>query len=147
MNQYEIVRSIYNKIVTKCPIGTCRAKFTKQPNSPFPLRCQCEAGLTLCHDPNNTRGFRLVSKNYSTAIMTTIVVNTRFLNFNTAQERDNAWASFLTKFCRFCVSLDESSKVVPFMNNYMEPWTDERFKQYFELTDIEWQLIDTVIKD
>ena len=54
--------------------------------------------------------------------------------------------SYHTKFSKFCISLDESTKLAPYMGDYTEPWTDERFKQYFELTDIEWQLIDTVIK-
>lgn len=88
----------------------------------------------------------LVSKNYSTAIQTTLSNNIRFLNFNTEQERYNAWQSYLTKFARFCICMDESTKLAPYMGDYTEPWTDERFKQYFELTDIEWQLIDTVIK-
>ena len=88
-----------------------------------------------------------VSTNYKTACAGKPSGHTRFLNFSSETERYNAWQSYLTKFARFCICMDESTKLAPYMGDYTEPWTDERIKQYFGLTDIEWQLIDTVIKD
>ena len=88
-----------------------------------------------------------MSQYYTTVCSTKYAKNVRYLNFNSEQERYNAWQSYLTKFARFCIMLDESTKLAPYMNNYTEPWTDKRFKEHFKLTDIEWQLIDTVIKD
>lgn len=99
------------------------------------------------HDLNGTQLYLLMSKYYTTAIQVNLSQNVRFLNFNSEIERKNAWMSYHTKFSKFCISLDESTKLAPYMDDYTEPWTDERFKQYFGLTDIEWQLIDTVIKD
>lgn len=149
MNQYEIVKSIYHKLIAKCPQGTCRSNFTKQPVTPYSIRCLPEARMVISdtHGTDVLNSTYLVSKKYSTAIQTTLSNNIRFLNFNTEQERHNAWQSYLTKFARFCICMDESTKLAPYMDDYMESWTDERFKQYFGLTDIEWQLIDTVIKD
>ena len=147
MNQYEIVKSIYHKVIIKCPQGTIRAQFSKTPTG-FSLRCLPEANVSSSggHDKNATnRG--LVSYNYETVKSTAHATNVRYLNFNTEEERYNAWQSYLTKFARFCICMDESTKLAPYMDDYTEPWTDERFKQYFGLTDIEWQLIDTVIKD
>lgn len=149
MNQYEIVKSIYHKLIAKCPVETCRKKFTKQPITQYSLRCNPEAHMTSghSHDLNGTQLYLLMSKYYTTAIQTNLSQNVRFLNFNSDIERKNAWASYHTKFSKFCISLDESTKLAPYMDDYTEPWTDERFKRYFGLTDIEWQLIDTVIKD
>ena len=141
MNQYEIAKSIYHKLIAKCPQGTYLNALTITPNSNFPLRNKY--GVAWCSHGNET----VLSENYITSCGTNLGGHVRFLNFNTDQERHNAWQSYLTKFARFCICMDESTKLAPYMDDYTEPWTDERFKQYFGLTDIEWQLIDTVIKD
>lgn len=137
---WKIARSIYNKITSKCPTGTYQSKLQLNPGM-FGLRQKY--GVAWCTHGNEIP----VSNNYTTATTRTTGGHVRFLNFNTEQERYNAWQSFLTKFVRFCVMLDESTKLVPYMSSYIEPWTDKRFKEHFELTDVEWQLIDTVIKD
>jgi len=146
MNHYEIARSIYHKVIAKCPQGTYISKLQKLPQN-FSLRMSTARSATMSeHTDGGTTGFRLVSQNYSTAQRTNNAGGIAYINFNTEQERYNAWQSYLTKFARFCVCIDESTKLAPYMEDYREPWTDERFKQYFELTDIEWQLIDTIIK-
>ena len=147
MNHWKIVRSIYYKLVAKCPEGTLRTQFTKVPSG-FSLRCLPEARMCgeCSHDPNATGGFLLVSKNYLTAKSTNAAVNVRYLNFDTEQERYNAWQSYLTKFARFCICMDESTKLAPYMGNYTQPWDDQRFYAYFGLTQPEIQLIETVIK-
>lgn len=148
MNQYEIVRSIYHKLIVKCPQGTCLSKFTKLPTTQYSCRCLPEANMSCSdtHGKNEKNSFLLMSQYYTTVCSTKTAQNVRYLSFNSEQERYNAWQSYLTKFARFCICMDESTKLAPYMGDYTEPWTDERFKQYFELTDIEWQLIDTVIK-
>ena len=147
MNQYEITRSIYHKVIAKCPQGTYDNTLTKTPIAPFPLRHPYGVNLSDYHTMGGSWNFRVVLLNYQSSIVQTTNSHVRFHNFNSEQERYNAWQSYLTKFARFCICMDESTKLAPYMGDYTEPWTDERFKQYFGLTDIEWQLIDTVIKD
>ena len=147
MQHGQIVKSIWEKIVAKNPQGIYNAQLTQKPKTTFPLRqfygiCFTENS----HDMNGTQAFNTEPKNYKQATVTKVGTHVRFLNFNSEEERYNAWQSFLTKFARFCICMDESTKLAPYMGDYTKPWTDERFKQYFELTDIEWQLIDTVIK-
>ena len=144
--KWEIVKSIFNKVTSKCPQGKMQQICTKIPQTDYAL--QIHYGVKMGVSNHNPNGVQIpVCATYELATRNHICGHVRFLNFNTEQERYNAWQSYLTKFTRFCVMLDESTKLAPYMDDYTEPWTDERFKQYFGLTDIEWQLIDTVIKD
>ena len=131
--------------MTKCPVGTLRSQLNKKPTG-FSIRCLPEAQLSGHNQNGGSSGFRLVSQNYNTAISTNFAVNVRYLNFNTDVERYNAWQSYLTKFARFCICMDESTKLAPYMDNYTQPWDDKRFYEYFDLTAPEIQLIETVIK-
>ena len=146
MNHWRIVRSIWQKVEAKNPVGTIRAQFSKTPTG-FSLRCQPEAHMVGAHehDPNGTQAFKLVSPHYNSVKSTTPATNIRYLNFNTEQERYNAWQSYLTKFARFCICMDESTKLAPYMGNYTQPWDDQRFYAYFGLTQPEIQLINKVI--
>ena len=154
MNQYEIVKSIYKKVITKNSLNSLSNVLSTIPQN-FSLRfCITRGTTTTPTGTNHTGGnkteaeaFKIVSKHYSVACQSHSAACVKFLNFNTENERHNAWQSYLTKFARFCICMDESTKLAPYMDDYREPWTDKRFKEYFELTDIEWQLIDTVIKD
>lgn len=150
---WKIAQSIYNKIISKCPIGTFNNVVVKNAQN-YSLRfCLTRRFTTTCaegalegrRDPRNF--YKIVSMNYTTARQQHLAGGIKFINFSSETERYNAWQSYLTKFARFCVMIDESTKLAPYMDDYSEPWTDERFKEYFGLTDIEWQLIDTVIKD
>ena len=146
MNHWKTVKSIWEKVEAKNPIGKIRGMFSKTPSG-FSLRCLPEANVSSSggHDKNATnRG--LVSYNYETVKSTAHATNVRYLNFNTEEERYNAWQSYLTKFARFCICMDESTKLAPYMNNYTQPWDDQRFYEYFGLTQPEIQLIETVIK-
>jgi hypothetical protein len=146
MNHWKIVKSIWQKVEAKNPVGKIRGMFSKTPSG-FSLRCLPEANVSSSggHDKNATnRG--LVSYNYETVKSTAHATNVRYLNFNTEQERYNAWQSYLTKFARFCICMDESTKLAPYMGNYTQPWDDQRFYEYFGLNKIEIQLIETVIK-
>lgn len=147
MNYGPIVKGIYDKLVAKCPAGTYGSQLTVKPTTAFPLRqfygiCFTENS----HDMNGTQAFNTEPKNYNQAILTKPGTHVRFLNFNTDQERNNAWQSYLTKFARFCICMDESTKLAPYMGNYTQPWDDRRFYTYFGLTQPEIQLIETVIK-
>lgn len=147
MNHWKIVKSIWEKVEAKNPVGTIRAQFSKTPTG-FSLRCLPEARMVISdtHGKDVLNSTYLVSKNYTTATQTTQSANVRFLNFNTDVERYNAWQSYLTKFARFCICMDESTKLAPYMGNYTQPWDDQRFYEYFGLNKIEIQLIETVIK-
>lgn len=146
MNHWKTVKSIWEKVEAKNPIGKIRGMFSKTPSG-FSLRCLPEANVSSSggHDKNATnRG--LVSYNYETVKSTAHATNVRYLNFNTEEERYNAWQSYLTKFARFCICMDESTKLAPYMGNYTQPWDDQRFYTYFGLIQPEIQLIETVIK-
>lgn len=63
--------------------------------------------------------------------------------FNTFEEAKNFVDSQDTEFIRFAnrillTDVNISQKNIFFMNDYTKPWTDERFKEYFKLTDEEW---------
>lgn len=143
MNHWKIVKSIWEKVVAKNPVGTLSAQLSKEPTTNFPLRVF--TGNIMQKDGRKNVCTRIVPATYSNACKSTYAQNVRFLNFNTDVECYNAWQSYLTKFAMFCFIIDETTKLAPYMGDYTEPWTDKRFKQYFELTDIEWQLIDKVI--
>lgn len=145
MNHWKIVKSIWQKVEAKNPVGKIRGMFSKTPSG-FSLRCLPEAQLSGQHSTGGSTGFRMVSRDYNTVCSQKFAQNVRFLNFNTDVERYNAWQSYLTKFARFCICMDESTKLAPYMNNYTQPWDDQRFYEYFGLNKIEIQLIETVIK-
>ena len=146
MNHWKTVKSIWQKVEAKNPQGTYNAQLTDKPTTAFPLRQY----YGIPWSEHNTNGcsshFRTVSIKYQTACQNDRCNHIRFLNFDTEQERYNAWLSYLTKFARFCICMDESTKLAPYMGNYTQPWDDQRFYAYFGLTQPEIQLIETVIK-
>lgn len=143
---WKIAQSIYNKITNKCPIGKLNNASERPDINKFSMKYYvARSHVSVGINPGGCTHYRIVSQNYTTTCQNQVTSGAKFLNFNTEQERYNAWQSYLTKFARFCVMLDESTKLAPYMDDYSEPWTDKRFKEYFELTDIEWQLIDKVI--
>lgn len=147
MNYGPIVKGIYDKLVAKCPAGTYGSQLTVKPTTAFPLRQFYGICFTKnSHDMNGTQEFNTESKNYNQATLTKTGTHVRFLNFDTDVERYNAWQSYLTKFARFCICMDESTKLAPYMGNYTQPWDDQRFYKYFGLNKIEIQLIESVIK-
>lgn len=144
---WKIVKSIYNKVTVKCP-NKVSNKTEKPDITRFPLKYYTTRFATSDHNENGgNNGFRICSQKYSTAIQTSVVAGAKFLNFATEQERYNAWQSYLTKFARFCVAMDESTKLVPYMDNYQQPWDDQRFYQHFGLTAEEIWVIENTIKD
>ena len=66
--------------------------------------------------------------------------------FKTGEEAKNCFEAFDTTFARFvCVitTVDAhcNQKFLPWMDDYTEPWTNERFRESFEITNEEWQQI------
>lgn len=152
---WKIVQSIYNKVITYCYNKTNGFKTpwklhqikTDEPNSLFALRIAWGGTFDIARANGGSRNNRLVSTNYQTSCNQTPGTNVRFLNFTTDQERYNAWQSYLTKFARFCIAMDDSTKLAPYMDNYQQPWDDQRFYQHFGLTDTEIWVIENTIKD
>lgn len=154
-DNWKIVKSIYEKVVAKCPVGTFKKVMTNNSNSTYSLRMNY-ARTQTCGEwsKGGTSGstmkpencFKITSKLYETACKNSSAACVGFLNFNTEQERYNAWQSYLTKFARFCIAMDESTKLAPYMGNYQQPWDDKRFYEYFELTDEEIAVIEDTIK-
>ena len=150
---WKIVKSIYEKVIAKCPEGSFNNALSK---------CAVNYSLRFCLSRNTTQtpsmgnktggqlrieeAFKITSKHYDVAKRTEPGSVNKFLNFNTENERKNAWASYLTKFVRFCIAMDESTKLAPYMGDYTKPWDDKRFYEYFGLTDEEIDVIETTIK-
>lgn len=146
-DNWKIVKSIYEKVVAKCPVGTYQNNLTKNPSSNYALQTRYGVFFgTGNHDKNGTAFGKVVCTQYKEAIKNNICGHVRFLNFASEQERYNAWQSYLTKFARFCVAMDESTKLAPYMGSYQQPWDDKRFYEYFELTDEEIAVIEETIK-
>ena len=68
-------------------------------------------------------------------------------NFNTDVEAENFRLSLGTTFVKFCVSLVKTNIrnpycAIPLMHDYIEPWTDERFYKFFNITPDEQKVIE-----
>lgn len=146
---WKVVKSIYNKVIAKCPVGIWKSKLTKVPTTAYALRAYGAVNSLgdHGHDKSGSNAFLIMSKYYETSCKTHAAAGISFLNFATEQERYNAWQSYLTKFARFCIAMDESTKLAPYMGNYQQPWDDQRFYQHFGLTDTEIWVIENTIKD
>ena len=76
---------------------------------------------------------------------------TAWLVFNTEQEAENCRLSFETNFWRYLTIKTKTScsvvKVLPYMGDYTEPWTDERFYKYFNLTADEIKVIEDTVAE
>jgi len=72
------------------------------------------------------------------------------INFKTEEEAENFFLSLQTKFMRFLRTRLDSSMGIswnycPYMKDYTQPWTDERFCDYFGITDEEKKVIEETI--
>lgn len=77
--------------------------------------------------------------------------NIIYLSFNTKEEAKNCYDSFKTLFYRFITKLFNNDmhlnlKIMPYMENYIKPWTNERFYIYFDLTIDEQKEIEKIMK-
>lgn len=73
------------------------------------------------------------------------------INFDTQTEADNFFESLQTYFMRYIrLRIDNSMGIswrfCPFMKDYKEKWTDERFCNHFNLTEEEFDIIKKEIK-
>jgi len=153
---YQNVCSIWKKVTIKHPVDKIKTVSYTTPNSEFPLKYYITRAVTSdANTKGGNKGFRLVTKVQSTAFDGKTGAGCKFLNFNTAITRNNAWESYLTKFSRFCIAMDESIKLALYMDDYTEPWTNKRFCDYFGITgyiddehavhNSEWETILNVI--
>ena len=96
----------------------------------------------VCDKNNNYRKW----KDNNPAATRGDVGNTTCIVFNTRKEAENCYNSMETILARFLcmtatVDVHVYPKLAPFMSDYTEPWTDERLKKYFGITDTEWNKI------
>lgn len=75
------------------------------------------------------------------------------VEFQSEAEAVNFGNAAKTKFFKFLMLMHISGlhfyfgKYFPYMQDYTQPWTDERFYKYFNLTDDEIKLIEETIKE
>lgn len=67
--------------------------------------------------------------------------------FKTADEAKNCYNAMQTKFVRFfvmtsVVDMAVYQNVLPWMSDYTQPWTDERFYEFFNITPEEQKIIE-----
>ena len=94
----------------------------------------------------------VTSKVYETALTvqangsTSVYVK---LSFDTEKERRNFYDSLFTKFYKYLIGNMRTgtsncifAHFLPFMEDYTEPWTDQRLYEYFNLTEDEIKTIE-----
>lgn len=73
--------------------------------------------------------------------------NAYLFSFDSEIERIHFFSCYLTKFMRWMYRLWKSdvnigAEKVPYFGDYKSPWTNEKFKEYFGITDEEWTRIE-----
>ena len=73
------------------------------------------------------------------------------IRFNTVREAKNFIDSTYTDYFSFLMFLSKVDvhvqlKYLPFMKDYKDPWTDDRFKDYFNITNEEMNFIKNIMK-
>ena len=74
------------------------------------------------------------------------------IEFATITEADNFIKSTKTTFWTYLMlkmhrDIHVPNQWLPFMNDYSEPWTDERFYAYFDITPDEQKIIEQTVED
>lgn len=85
-----------------------------------------------------------------------VMVNESFIKFyfNTELECSNFLNYLKTYFVRFCLSIYKNNQnlhrgeleIIPWLD-FTQEWTDEKLKKHFNITDKEWEFIESVIPD
>ncbi len=133
--QHELNSTFLEKIFSKIySEDSLRSHFDKNMNLPYSIAVRRRNHLSLpwCDDSSKA---------------------TQKIFFKTKVELDNFkqysnWKSYAiwNYLLSYWPGLDNSAEF-PFMRDYTEPWTDERFYKYFNLTDDEIKLIEETVKD
>jgi len=76
----------------------------------------------------------------------------RRIYFNTKNEAQNFLDSLKTTFMKFCNSLIKIDNVndyqyLPYMENYSQPWTNERFYKHFNIIKKEQEIIEKIMRE
>lgn len=74
-----------------------------------------------------------------------------FIEFNTENEAKNCLDSFKTIFYRFIIRMMNNStnvnwKAMPFMKDYRNEWTNERFYEFFNISLEEQEEIKKIME-
>ena len=144
---------VKEKIIDKAPelLKDCSARVKSDGH-------QYQLNLPIIHGHFNCRDWEeITSKNYDVALKVKFGKRPQDVNslaFESENCRKNFYDSLFTKFNRFLIQLCRLGQcsaaayyAIPFMQDYTEPWTDERFYKYFNLTDDEIKLIEDTIKE
>ena len=79
----------------------------------------------------------------------------KFYSLNSEEERENLLSYLKTKFARFCLAINKTTNrnnISRYIENIPLPpldrqWTDKAVVEYYELTQDEWDSIDSFIPD
>ena len=141
---------VKDKIIDNAPclLGDTRCKFrTFSPDNEFQLNLPIVHGHANCYDMTE-----ITSKSYDRALNVKFGKRPQDINslcFTSENERRNFYDSLFTTFMKFLIVTCRDGQTagscyyaIPVMDDYSQPWTDERFKEFFKLTDEEWKYIE-----
>lgn len=145
---------VKEKIIDKAPyiLGKSDCKFrTFTDGHKFQLNLPIVHGNPGCYDMTE-----ITSKKYEKALAVKYGKRPQDVNtlaFDTENERKNFYDSTFTIFYKFLISLCRDGQTatscyyaLPVMDDYTEPWTDERFYQFFNITKEEQAFIEETMK-
>lgn len=98
---------------------------------------------------NNKDWTQLVAKNqFSKSEGSAFPISIKFNTINEAKNFINSTNTEVFQFFNYLTKLDVHIQLqyLPFMNDYTNPWTNERFKEYFNITDDEMLYILETMK-
>ena len=158
------LRSVFDKTIRACNDGVypnLMDEILKNTTKEYILPCpevhghQGSEYILPCPEVHGNQGSsdwsEITSKIYDKALNAKQRWNWH-LSFDTEEERRNCYDSWHTRFHQFIHSLIKADNFnyygqLPFMGDYSQPWTDERFYEYFKLTKEEIDIIETTMKD
>ena len=146
---------VKEKIIDVTPflLNDKKAKFrTTNKNEQYILNLPIVHGNTGCFDMTE-----ITSKVYARALKVKFGKRLQDINslaFNTEKERKHFYDSTFTNFYKFLIITCRDGQTatscyyaLPIMEDYSQPWTDERFYKFFNITKEEQKIIeDTMAK-
>ena len=124
-------------------------KFTKDLHNFIPLNKMTGENLQRCKPTNAIKEWTkpyisadeyIYDKSHKSGVARGKIENDLCVVFNTLEEAKNCFDSFTkSKFTRFYMSIittdiHVNQNYMPWMKDYKEPWTDERFYKYFNIS-------------
>lgn len=151
----EKLKSIYNKVKDKKLKTLLNAK----------EKCPVDFSIKVSENhghPGSNDEYDIISPDIKIAYSTKISSQSVFFNFKSENEAENFRQSLMTTFMKYLRYIERNSTHIyireyPYMEDYTQPWTNQRFCEYFGITGFisdteaepgsEWEEILNTMKD